>query len=65
MALLLAQMQPPDFPVALGVLYRDPRPSYEAAVLDQAAEAGAGPVREADLTKLLRGGRTWTVEEGG
>ncbi len=65
LAMLLAQMQPPEFPVALGVLHRDPQPSYERAVLDQAAEAGAIPVREADLTTLLRGGRTWTVEGGG
>jgi 2-oxoglutarate ferredoxin oxidoreductase subunit beta len=62
LAMLLAQLEPPEFPVALGVLYRDPQPSYEAAVLEQAAEAGARPSREADIGKLIKGGRTWKVE---
>jgi 2-oxoglutarate ferredoxin oxidoreductase subunit beta len=60
--MLLAQMEPPEFPVALGVLFRDPQPSYETAVLEQAAEAGARPSREADIGTLLEGGRTWRVE---
>jgi len=62
LAMLLAQMEPPEFPVALGVLYRDPQPSYEAAVLEQAAQAGARPSREADIATLITGGRTWKVE---
>jgi 2-oxoglutarate ferredoxin oxidoreductase subunit beta len=61
LACVLAAMRPPEFPAALGVLYCDPRPSYESAVHQQAAAAGAVPVKEADLDKLLRGGRTWTV----
>ena len=48
------------FPMALGVLYDDPRPTYEEAVLgqDQAARAG----KSTDLAKLLAKGQTWTVE---
>jgi 2-oxoglutarate ferredoxin oxidoreductase subunit beta len=61
LACVLAAMRPPDFPAALGVLYCDPRPSYEAAVEEQAKAAGAVLVRDVDLGKLLRGGRTWTV----
>jgi 2-oxoglutarate ferredoxin oxidoreductase subunit beta len=59
---LLAGMAPPQFPVALGVLYCDPAPSYERAVTDQVAAA-----RErsdgGDLNVLLRQGPTWTVGE--
>ena len=58
---MLAEMNPPDFPVALGVLYRNPEESYEAAVYAQVAEAkaAAGAI---GIDALLRGGHTWTVE---
>ncbi len=62
LAMMLAYMRPPTLPMALGVLYCNPRPSYEVDVHQQAAEAGATPVKEADLARLLSGGRTWTVE---
>ena len=39
---LLAAMQPPDFPVALGVLYCDPAPTYESGVVGQVDQARAG-----------------------
>jgi 2-oxoglutarate ferredoxin oxidoreductase subunit beta len=61
LASMLAHLAPPDFPVALGVLFCDPTTSYEQAVHQQAAEAGMTFVRDADLAALLRGGRTWTV----
>jgi len=64
LALLLAAMEPPDFPVALGVLYCDPAPAFEAALQVQAAEAAA-QAPAADLDALLRQGPTWTVEERG
>ena len=51
------------FPMALGVIYDDPRPTYETAVLDQNAKLSAG--KEPDLAKLLRKGQTWTVEPDG
>jgi 2-oxoglutarate ferredoxin oxidoreductase subunit beta len=57
LALLLGQMRPPEFPMAIGVLFRDPNPglTYDAALLEDAPTAGAS------LSKLLQGGRTWTV----
>ena len=57
---MLVEMPFGPFPMALGVLYDDPRPTYEDAVLgqDQAARAG----KSTDLAKLLAKGQTWTVE---
>ncbi|HZI22736.1 MAG TPA: 2-oxoacid:ferredoxin oxidoreductase subunit beta [Gemmatimonadales bacterium] len=61
LAQLLATLEPPAFPVALGVLYCDPSPSFEAEVYAQARAAGLG--REpADIGALLRRDGTWTVE---
>lgn len=60
LASLLASFQPPAFPVAIGVLYCNPTPSYEEEVHEQLAEAMAG-ADGADLGSLLQGGRTWTV----
>ncbi len=61
LAFLLAQLALPDFPMAFGVLYCDPVPSYDSAVTAQNATAveksGAG-----DIDRLLRGGHTWRVE---
>jgi len=48
------------FPMALGVLYDDPRPTYEEAVKAQDAKAREG--KSADLKNLLSKGQTWTVE---
>ena len=49
-----------DFPVALGVIYDDPRPTYEEALLGQDEIARAG--KSTDLGKLLAKGQTWTVD---
>jgi len=57
---MLVEMRFGAFPVALGVLYCDPRPTYEAAVHDQ-NEAVAKQRGTPDLDKLLRQGQTWTV----
>jgi 2-oxoglutarate ferredoxin oxidoreductase subunit beta len=60
MAGLLARMAPPEMPVALGVLYCDPTPSYErqiAALSNAGRRGGKAP----DLNSLLRRGHTWTV----
>ena len=61
LATLLCRMSPPDFPVAMGVIYRVERDTYEAKVhaqLDLArAKPGAG-----DLMKTLTGKNTWVVE---
>jgi 2-oxoglutarate ferredoxin oxidoreductase subunit beta len=61
LAELLAALQPPDFPMALGVLYCDPAPTYEAGVFGQVDEARAAQPQAA-LADLLRKGPTWVVE---
>ena len=60
LAQLLAGLEPPEFPVALGVLYCNPAPAFEAEVYAQARAAGFGTT-SASLDGLLRGGQTWTV----
>jgi 2-oxoglutarate ferredoxin oxidoreductase subunit beta len=60
---MLVEMPFGDFPMALGVLYDDPRPTFEAEVLAQNAAAAAGKV--GDLGKLLSKGQTWTVSADG
>ena len=57
LASLLAGLRPPRFPVALGVLYCDPAPSYDRLVMEQLTAAGD----DRDLNALLRRGRTWSV----
>ncbi len=54
---LLAGMEPPEFPVALGVLYCDPAPTYGDGVKGQEEP----PPEDISLHALLRTGRTWTV----
>jgi len=59
---MLALMEPPTMPVALGVLYCNPAHSYEDGVADHLAEAkkhGSGD----DLNALLRRGHTWTITD--
>jgi len=60
LAFLLAQLMPPTFPIALGVLYQSPGPSYEQAVVDQ--NASAVEKNTGDLDALLRSGHTWQVD---
>ncbi|HEX9394223.1 MAG TPA: 2-oxoacid:ferredoxin oxidoreductase subunit beta [Gemmatimonadales bacterium] len=55
---MLAALEPPDFPVALGVLYNDPATPYEADVYKQVSAAGK-PV--GGLNELLKSARTWSV----
>jgi 2-oxoglutarate ferredoxin oxidoreductase subunit beta len=57
---LLARMPFPEFPVAVGVLYAQIRPTYDGALREQQQKAfdKSGP---GDLGKLLRGGSTWTI----
>jgi len=56
---MLVEMPFGNFPMALGVLYEDPAPTFEAAVKAQNAEAAAG--KEADLQALVRKGQSWLV----
>ena len=62
LATLLAVMEPPHFPVALGVLYCDPAPSYEVLVNDQVAEVEKAAQEAPEIDALLRHGHTWTVQ---
>ncbi len=57
---MLAAMAPPELPLALGVLYCDPGPSYDRQVHAQLKTARSGG-RNGDLDRLLRSGHTWTV----
>jgi len=60
---MLAAMEPPQLPVALGVLYCSPGESYEAQVEAQVAALAGGrrPDRiTGDINALLRSGHTWT-----
>ena len=58
---LLVDMPFGAFPMALGVIYEDPAPTFESAVVAQNAQAAAG--KTPDLQKLLSKGQTWMVEK--
>ncbi len=60
---MLVELPFGPFPMALGVIYDDPRPTYEAGVIEERTKASAG--KAPDLAKLLAKGQTWTVTEGG
>jgi 2-oxoglutarate ferredoxin oxidoreductase subunit beta len=61
LANILAAMQPPHFPVALGVLYCNPEASFEVRMASQ-VDQSAPAMTPGDLNALLRRGYTWTVE---
>jgi len=61
LATMLAAMQPPAFPMAMGVLLCRPVPAYEERVHEQIAEAAA-MAPPTGLNEMLRKGRTWTVD---
>ncbi|MCP4329811.1 MAG: 2-oxoacid:ferredoxin oxidoreductase subunit beta [Alphaproteobacteria bacterium] len=60
LAALLAAMEPPNFPVAVGVLYCDPATPYEAN-FPQNTPLGGSVTSNDDLNGMLRSGHTWTV----
>ncbi|MDP7668869.1 MAG: 2-oxoacid:ferredoxin oxidoreductase subunit beta [Rhodospirillales bacterium] len=60
LALMLAELAPPAFPMALGVLYCDPAESFDAALAAQMEHAKA-EAPDADVNALLRQGHTWRV----
>src|SRR6185503_4524869 len=59
-AQLLARMPFPQFPVAVGVLYAITRPTYDGTLRTQ-QKAAKEKFGNGDLSKLLRGGNTWTI----
>ena len=58
LAQLLLAMAPPDFPIAMGVIRRAPRESFDAAFWRGAGAPGARKARVADY---LRRARTWST----
>ncbi|MGB8364310.1 MAG: 2-oxoacid:ferredoxin oxidoreductase subunit beta [Rhizomicrobium sp.] len=60
MAQLLIDMEFGSFPIALGVIYCDPAPTFDIAVDEQNRKASSGKKR--DLQALLLGsGETWSI----
>ncbi len=61
LANLLIEMAPPEFPMALGVIYNDPEPTYGELMrgqIDKVRKTRPAP----DLNALLRSGNNWTVD---
>jgi 2-oxoglutarate ferredoxin oxidoreductase subunit beta len=59
LAHMLVEMPFGAFPMALGVIYDDPRPTFESAVREQQDAIAAG--KPADLQALVAKGQTWQV----
>jgi 2-oxoglutarate ferredoxin oxidoreductase subunit beta len=60
-AAMLVAMPAANFPVALGVIYEDPAPTFDAAMLEQNEAASKG--KSADLQGLVGKGQTWMVDK--
>jgi 2-oxoglutarate ferredoxin oxidoreductase subunit beta len=58
---MLVDMPFPGFPIALGVIFCSPAPSYESALVEQTKTLTQGKI--ADLSALIRKGQTWEVTE--
>jgi 2-oxoglutarate ferredoxin oxidoreductase subunit beta len=54
-------LMPEGFPVALGVIYENPAPTFESAVVEQNKAAASG--KTPDLQALVSKGQTWMVEK--
>jgi 2-oxoglutarate ferredoxin oxidoreductase subunit beta len=61
LAHMLVEMPFGPFPMALGILYDDPAPTFDSAVIEQNARAAEG--KRPDLQKLLSQGQTWMVDK--
>jgi 2-oxoglutarate ferredoxin oxidoreductase subunit beta len=61
LAHMLVEMPFGAFPMALGVIFDDPAPTFESAVVEQNARAAEG--KKPDLQKLLSKGQTWMVDK--
>ena len=59
LAHMISTMSGPDFPVAVGLIYRQDKASYVDDSQEQAAEARKNRI---SLQELLNSGNTWTVE---
>ena len=58
---LLAGLEPPDFPTALGIFRSVERPTYDRLLTDQIKQA-VGKRGRGDLKALLNSGTTWEVD---
>ena len=56
---MLVEMPAVGFPVALGVLWDDPAPTFEESVIEQNRSAAAG--KKPDLQALVAKGQSWMV----
>jgi 2-oxoglutarate ferredoxin oxidoreductase subunit beta len=54
-------LMPEGFPVALGVIYENPAPTFESSVVEQNKAAASG--KTPDLQALVSKGQTWMVEK--
>ena len=61
LATMLCAMQPPNLPMAIGVIYCNPGPTYELSIKTQVDEAKAANPKPS-LNALLRRGPTWTID---
>ena len=61
LAAMLILMPHDGFPIALGVIYEDPAPTFESAVVEQNQAAASG--KKADLQALVSKGQTWMVDK--
>jgi 2-oxoglutarate ferredoxin oxidoreductase subunit beta len=61
LAALLAELEPPQFPTALGIFRQVERPTYDDLLLGQIRDAVAKRGRP-NLQALLQSGTTWVVE---
>lgn len=59
LAYMLVEMPFGEFPMALGVLYCDPRPTFDALVTEHNEAASEG--KSTDLQALIAEGQTWQV----
>ncbi len=60
LAFMLARMPYPEFPVAIGVLFAEDRPTYDGTVTEQRA-AAVEKLGKGQLSKLLNSGSTWEI----
>jgi 2-oxoglutarate ferredoxin oxidoreductase subunit beta len=60
LAAMLARMTYPAFPMAIGVLFAERRPTYDGTLAAQQQQAQE-TLGKGDLAKLLRGGHTWEI----
>jgi 2-oxoglutarate/2-oxoacid ferredoxin oxidoreductase subunit beta len=59
---MLVEMPFGPFPMALGVLYDDPRPTFDETLMMADADSAKG--KSADLKALMLKAQTWSVDKG-